>query len=139
MIFFNNSCYRGYVCGNVIKTNLIYKLTDFEEILVPHIRKTILNTEIILILNKMFTPITGNDPNYPYECDTYNKVMFDHVKGDGCILYNNDKYIANDFIDLYKSYSFTKNDVILFEDCIEYHEEFIKDTDNVKNANTDNI
>ena len=63
---------------------------------------------IIILLNKIFTPITGNDVNYPYNCSLYDNILFSDLKGQSNIILNTDIYDINSFKDDYLNYKFNK-------------------------------
>jgi hypothetical protein len=119
MIFFNNSEYRVYINGNIIEDNIIFKINNFKEQIIPLINNIIINNEIIDILYKVFIPATGEDLSYPYDCNTYETFKFKSLKNDGVIYYNNSKYAVTDFLDNYKDQSFGKSDIIMLHKNIE--------------------
>jgi hypothetical protein len=122
MIFFNRSNYRSYIYGNIITPNLIYKINNFEEQFVYRIRSEISNEQIIQILNDVFCPIIGNDDSYPYQCDQYEEFSFLSLKNIGNVIYNNEIYDRETFLNKYELKKFNDNDIVLISNDIEYNE-----------------
>jgi hypothetical protein len=125
MIFFNRSYCRGYILGNIITSNTIYQIDNFNEVIVPYIRNTITNNVIIAILNDMFTPITGNEP-YFYECEKFTTVKFNKLSGNGVIIYDNQIFTVDMFLNKHNTSIFDMNDIILIHDAVEYNDELEK-------------
>lgn len=126
MYFFNNSLHRGYIGGNIIIPNTIYMVKNFNTFILDHIRSKIDNIELILILNRMFSPITGNDTSYPYNCEEYSNFSFSNLNHDGNIFVNNNTFDIETFKSLYINYKFSTNDIVVLSMDIEYIEQIEK-------------
>lgn len=100
---------------------MLYKIENFDFIY-DTINKYITDEKIILILNKIFTPITPknfqnkNDDIFNI-CEIYNNLKFNNINkiNDDCyIIYNNSFIDFIKFKNLYENILIDKNNLLIF-------------------------
>jgi hypothetical protein len=118
MIYYNKTNYKIYYYGDIIKPYTLYKY-KYINVFSNNIKKN-----LQYFLQYVFIPANGNKEYYE-KCKKFNTVKFTHLKGIKKVVVNNDIISINKFNENYINHTFDKNDLIIINNEIEYHEDIL--------------
>ena len=119
MIYYNKTKYKIYYYGNIINSHTLFRYKYVDVFSNNNIKKN-----LQYFLQHVFLPANGNKEYYE-ECKKFNNVKFTHLKGIKKVVVNNDIISVDDFNKKYINIIFDKNDLIIINNEIEYHEDIL--------------
>lgn len=110
--------YSGYIYGTVIPNDTIFDIKEIEH-LSNKINALITNKECLIILNKIFSNISGDNALSIDDVRTYSYIKFINITDSSNKIYlDNTEYSVKDIIDKKDQISINESNILLIHKSI---------------------